>query len=674
MKSSVQAQFYENPGLWHYLLLLVALSALPVAATDDVQPGAFRLDPPTLHSLGLRWYIDGDDDGDATCRMRYRQVGEQAWLEALPLLRVNREEVDRDFEQYGRRSGRYQVGNLLAGSILFLTPDTEYEMEVELSDPDGGAARRNERVRTQAVPRAPAPERVLHLYVEGHKGAVEEPSFTEAAQAFAALRPGDLLLVHAGQHAGGAELRVSGTQAAPIQIRGVGAATLEIADTAWANLLLDDRQHIFVEGLTLRGGRFGILARKSSYLTVRHCAIEQARYGIYNDSEASRGWYLADNVLTGIDAHWQPREQEDAAETGIVVYGRGHVVEYNRIERFWDGLTIADYGRPPDLLEGIDLHCVAIDFNNNDIRGSRDDLLEVDFASHNIRVFDNRLYDAQTGVSTQPLYGGPVYFVGNVIYGVVGSVYKFHNWPAGIYVFHNTSVGRNMAFASAPLWQNAMLRNNLLLGAGTGYTMESGSPDPRTSLDYNGWSRNNDDPQAFIKFTDDGTLTGALHYRSGSLPDFYEKTGHGEHSMVVDMDVFVAAHYPETGVSYDSGSMDLRLRPGSAPVDAGVRLPNITRQVAGAAPDMGAYEVGVGQPHFGPRPRVVETVVEEYAAGQPGTLTLAQNVPNPFNGETVIRFALPADAAVTLTLYNMAGQEVARLVQGWRRAGEYALR
>ena len=49
-------------------------------------------------------------------------------------------------------------------------------------------------------------------------------------------------------------------------------------------------------------------------------------------------------------------------------------------------------------------------------------------------------------------------------------------------------------------------------------------------------------------------------------------------------------------------------------------------------------------------------------------------MPNPFNGETVIRFALPADAAVTLTLYNMAGQEVARLVQGWRRVGEYALR
>jgi hypothetical protein len=85
-----------------YLILLIARS---VSAEDAMQPGVFRVDPPTLHSLGFRWYLEGDDDGDATCSVQYRAVGAERWLEALPLLRVNREEVDRDFENYGANAG-----------------------------------------------------------------------------------------------------------------------------------------------------------------------------------------------------------------------------------------------------------------------------------------------------------------------------------------------------------------------------------------------------------------------------------------------------------------------------------------------------------------------------------------------------------------------------------------
>ena len=47
---------------------------------------------------------------------------------------------------------------------------------------------------------------------------------------------------------------------------------------------------------------------------------------------------------------------------------------------------------------------------------------------------------------------------------------------------------------------------------------------------------------------------------------------------------------------------DLRLRPGSAAVDAGVRLPNVNDGFTGSAPDLGAYEVGQELPVYGPRP------------------------------------------------------------------------
>jgi hypothetical protein len=44
--------------------------------------------------------------------------------------------------------------------------------------------------------------------------------------------------------------------------------------------------------------------------------------------------------------------------------------------------------------------------------------------------------------------------------------------------------------------------------------------------------------------------------------------------------------------------------------------------------------------------------------------TLDQNFPNPFNPGTTIRFELPADSKVTLGVYDMAGREITRLVNG----------
>jgi len=57
----------------------------------------------------------------------------------------------------------------------------------------------------------------------------------------------------------------------------------------------------------------------------------------------------------------------------------------------------------------------------------------------------------------------------------------------------------------------------------------------------------------------------------------------------------------------------------------------------------------------------------------PSTFDLAQNYPNPFNPSTTISFDLPAAATVQLTVYNQLGQEVARLVSGYREAGTHAV-
>jgi hypothetical protein len=93
----------------------------------------------------------------------------------------------------------------------------------------------------------------------------------------------------------------------------------------------------------------------------------------------------------------------------------------------------------------------------------------------------------------------------------------------------------------------------------------------------------------------------------------------------------------------------------------------------------GPYNAGSCLAHF--RGEDVITVIDKGQKGKksktvgviPSEWVLAQNAPNPFNPLTQITYGLLEPCRVRLTIYNLLGQEVARLVDTEQRAGYHTI-
>lgn len=604
--SAVQAQ----PKYWDFGPELV--KGFPEGpAGDAIVPGEFFIDPPTLENLGFRWYVEGDRNRNATVLVSYRRTGESAWREALPMFRVRHEIVTRVLSTREsrrhlsdpERSVHYRTGNLFAGSVMFLVPGASYDVRLAMSDPDGGAPRepRIVTVATRSEPVAWAQGRTLNVHPGAGAGGRPPPDgYASVAAAYEAARPGDVIFLQAGVHTiAGAPLRLtkSGEPGRPIVLRGAGAGRTIIEGPGLQTDLfhLAGADHLIFEDLTMRRVRTAIDAgtrteRGASWLTVRRCRIEEAINGIWTQSETSQNWYIADNVITGTDQHWYPRPNGTymaGSHTGVNVYGQGHVVCHNLISRFSDSVAIANINGP--RIDDLRRHPVNIDFYHNDLSFAVDDTLETDYGAHNIRVYRNLMYNAHTALSAQPTYGGPIYMIRNVSYGITGISFKWNNQAAGVLAYHNTLVSGRSAFSS-PLWSNGHLRNNLLLGNGT--MLATGTFTPKLStLDYNGYRGKG------IRWARDREPS----VRYAGLAEFAAATGHEQHGLAIDFEVFRRAAPVRDGVTYDVNDFDLRLQAGGKPIDAALRLPNINDDFVGAGPDLGALEFGRPLPHYGPR-------------------------------------------------------------------------
>ncbi|MFO7957663.1 MAG: hypothetical protein R6X33_11260 [Candidatus Brocadiia bacterium] len=628
------------------LLIVLMVCVGPSAwALDAVRSGELIVERPTLISLGFEWRVEGDANGNATARVQYRRAGGTEWSDYLPLYRIGLGSEVHLAMACGWPT--YTIPDAVAGSIMDLQPGTEYEVRLELRDPDGveGEAVRELTLKTRPEPRVPEDAPVRHVYPPDWDGPKEEPNFRNimhAVNGYApvsdvyltvrppmAAEPGTVIKMHGGLHRydnqlywknsrpahsywqhGTMTLVAGGTQEKPIYIVPAGDGQVIIDGDGCHNLFnLRSTDYLHFEGLTIRNtdiafhcGFQGLEGGGTKGLTLKNCWIENVVYGLLAQDGRSRDFYIADNVILGRGpgdemGTW-PR-----SETGYAVNiaGQGHVACHNYVANFWDGINVFT-GSHSDPQWGQQSR--SIDFYNNDIHDCTDQFIEADGVYANIRMLRNRMFNCPSQpISVQPVHAGPVYWVRNVLWRAGrGRMNMKRQMFAQAYVFlHNTSATHMSMPPNKQLRPDQatwIIQNNLAVGPEDASMPRAqfapGEAGPNHVINHNAYRRGGGD---------DAWVAGET--RAASLEEFRELTGYGEGSLLVDFSVFRRA---DEGAVFAPGRQfvlpgdsDLSPKEGGAVVDAGVALPGINDDCVGAGPDMGAYELGRPMPVYGPR-------------------------------------------------------------------------
>jgi hypothetical protein len=236
---------------------------------------------------------------------------------------------------------------------------------------------------------------------------------------------------------------------------------------------------------------------------------------------------------------------------------------------------------------------------------------------------------------------GPIYYIRNVVFNQrANRAFKTDGTIHGLYGFHNTITCYP---ANTSGYFRSRVMNNVFLGSpGTGRHLGRAdvAPEPGQGLvlDYNAYRvLERMEPKAVIfawqgeKFRD--------------LRSFVEASGMETHGVTAGFaalrsaaNVFELERQPPHNIHLvDASKLDLRPRPDSVLVDAGVVIPNVNEDYAGQAPDLGAYEVGQDLPHYGSRmkptpPKVLsegEGASADQIPADPGPAVMRINVGCP---------------------------------------------
>lgn len=515
---------------------------------------------PTFENIGF--YIDYDKgDKAAECRVTYRKKGDSEWKKAY------RPMQDEKLCQF-------------RGSIVKLAADTEYEVSASIYDADGAEIKtRSASVKTWSEDVPVAKTYKLSDLYDGS---------------------GQLAL-----------LDMQGTADGWIKID-CGGEEIRGDKNMLEALYISNCRYLIFENAVITGGReFGAnISNGSENIRFINCDVSGwgPGDGVYDDSMGMyyiKGYFP--NYCSGInikgaknilvercyvhDADVKTNQWTSTIGASVHPCGSdamriaadgGIVIRYN-------DFIGSDEHRWNDAIEGANngalrWGCVARD---SDIYGNmmiytQDDILELDGAAMNVRVYENRMEQSLCGISSAPTAMGPAYIFRNLYYNVGTEINE--EWGSA------TKIG-----GLSPDKYNglAFLINNTF--DSNAHTMRNGNYGG--SSEYHSVTRNNisnthnEELYAFRSYFADYRDSNDYDMFHGVV-DLHENNGKDElHA------VYAVPEYED-----ESGG-DYRLAEGSRGIDEGENIDNFSEPyVTDGKTDMGAFERGGAMKYLPNRP------------------------------------------------------------------------
>lgn len=614
------------------LALGLVLAAAPVAPTAST-PGALEL-YPTFRCIGLRLAYRGDADANAVAHLAWRRAGEAKWHRGVDLSRI--------------------ANSRWAGSVIGLDADTRYEVRGVIEDPDGGGGAVTRTVRTRRrLPDTPTGRTwVVAPHGNDEAAGTTQAPFRTLAHAASLVRPGDAIRVKPGVYHESFDTPRSGTATQPIHLIAEPGAILDGSDPAYLHrtdwrsegggiwsvpytgttrlVCADSMQRVYRQGTLERlrlnhagvaqgwaaeNGRLyvkledrsnpaghtmhvadldtGLFLDESfwrvSGFTVRFFGTTVAASGItlkggtgcevldhFVFACAGRFIFLrvgaSDALVAGnrcVDpriASWPWYAVKGHYEEISAILdrgGRGNVIAENFVSGMFDGVTGGGGDRSNEN-EGADA-----DYLDNVCERLGDDGIETDdYAAINVRVIGNAVFDALHAVSVAPIMQGPYYCLRNLFANARKGGLKLSLGGRGAaWVVHNTFTGPAPALHATGHYANVHLRNNVL---GGDPPVDDGPKGSEGACDFDG----------DLLFTHEAVVFRWKGTDYATLDQLRGATGFERNGRAGDPLFLHAA------------ARDCTLPPGSPAVDAGLFLPGLNDRFRGAAPDVGAFELG----------------------------------------------------------------------------------
>ena len=549
---------------------------------------------PTFHSIGLYW---GPEEGgeDIAGNVRYRSVNSDEWKEAMSLWFDPRGPEEHSQMLPGRRNRepkpQHDYARQYRGSIVNLTPGTEYEIELSLQNTNI-QTRINVSTWSEDFPvgkMVVLPEISDETLVIEQSGSPDGYILYTGAPGAMATIDGKNEINHCVEIKASyvivRGLRLKDPKSHAIRIHTGHDIAIEDCDISGWGLPGADKESEFGKDMEA-----AIFAREEDQqnpvikrVIIQRCRIHHPRYDTNSWAE-----YRVEMDPERKATRWHP-----GGPQGVTMYNTGgnHVIRYNEI---WSD---ADHYYNDILGGGSNFSAAGFPNRDSDIYCNRlmhcwDDGVEAEGANCNVRIWGNYIDHTFVKIATAATHVGPLYIWRNV---AGQSRYRPADTSdeAGRGPFLKAGIGRGFGGGRTYIFHNTFLQSPPPPGMSRPLGVHIGLSEYGGSI-LNHVSRNN--------------ILHVIDSRSSSISN--KKEPESQRSNDFDYDLFNGRIQTYEGSEphgirgvpiYDpnNGDNEFALAPDSPGYDAGVRIPNFNDDFTGKAPDMGAHEAGTPPMRFG---------------------------------------------------------------------------